>query len=176
MAMVIVSKRATRQQADLVADGYMLIDVTSTAENETFRKFSPFYPHGNIPIPKMNRTSWSVEGVWQGLKVFENEGIDQSKFDNKTMKLLKRPVNAKRGKILGHKYGDEISSYVDARKNIYIPTYKWVAETYLKNEIELLRGLINEGGKIAFVDYDTNCDIENTKKPLAHASIIMSII
>ena len=47
-----------------------IIDVTSRGI-EPWVRFSPFYPHGGIPIPNSPSVSaQSVEGLWQGLKVF----------------------------------------------------------------------------------------------------------
>ena len=47
------------------ADGIdaVLVDLTSKGE-EPWIRFSPFYPHGDIPIPMGNgATAHSVEGV-----------------------------------------------------------------------------------------------------------------
>lgn len=49
--VVLVGKRSKKAQEALVKEGYMLIDVTSSNDDATFRKFSPFYPHGDIPVP-----------------------------------------------------------------------------------------------------------------------------
>ena len=47
------------------------------------KKLSPFYPHGGIPVPfSESVTAMCVEAVWQGLKVFENCGIDTELFKN----------------------------------------------------------------------------------------------
>jgi len=90
------------------------------------------------------------------------------------MKGIKRGVTVKTGRVKGHmiKDTDELLGYVEARKRIYIPTYEHVLQNHLKNEVELLRGLLAEGNKIAFLDYDINEDVENTAKPLSHASLI----
>lgn len=177
--IVIVSKRQKKRQSDLESKGYVLVDVTSSSENETFRKFSPFYPHGNIPVPGMpGVTSYSVEGIWQGLKVFEKESIDLSKLNIKSMKNIKRAVGEKRGRVKGHAWEtkEQVLDYISARKKIYIPTYHYVLEHHLKNELALLKGLLQEGQKIAFVDFESNEDIENTTKPLSHASLIKHVL
>ena len=59
-----------------------------------------------IPIPGESKTvtATCVEALWQGLKVFENCGIDLMMFRNDTMKNIKRTVR-KFGKPLGHQYG-----------------------------------------------------------------------
>ena len=75
-------------------------------------------------------TAACVEAIWQGLKVFENEGIDLAMFRNDTMKNIKRTVR-RFGKPLGHQYGvfsKELLSYDDAKRLIYIPSYKYPTE------------------------------------------------
>ena len=68
----------------------MIIDVTSKAQDE-FVKFSPFYPHGGIPVPfTEGEHALSVEGIWQGLKVFEDTDVDETLFWKKDMKGMKR--------------------------------------------------------------------------------------
>jgi hypothetical protein len=52
-----------------------IIDVTSKGPKPWVR-FSPFYPHGNVPVANSPAyTAQSVEGVWQGLKVFASEDL-----------------------------------------------------------------------------------------------------
>ena len=51
-----------------------------------FTVFSPLYPHGDIPIPGREHGklfSQTVEGIWQGLKIFEGSGQTESMFDSK---------------------------------------------------------------------------------------------
>lgn len=177
-AVVIVNKKSRKRQQELADAGYMLIDVTSTSSDETFRKFSPFYAHGSIPVPGMEgRTSQSVEGVWQGLKVFENEGIDATKFDIKNAKNIKRSSRAqKRGPCVGHRFGEEKLEYIEARKRIFVPTYQFVLEQKLAKELALLKGLVAEGNRLALLDYETNEDVDDPRKPLSHASLVKRCI
>lgn len=151
----------------------IIIDVTSKGKLPML-KFSPFYPIGNIPIPfSPNKFSESVEGIWQGLKVFENNDIDQSKFQIKAMKGLKRTVR-KFGIPKGHRKGvngNELLDYINARKLIYLPAYKWVLDNRLKEQIEELRK-ISKNKTLILLDYETNGEIENPKKPLSHAQLI----
>lgn len=79
-------------------------------------------------------TATCVEAVWQGLKVFESADVDLKMFKNDSMKNIKRTVR-KFGKPLGHRKGvngRELLDYIEARKLIYIPTYKWVLEIRCK--------------------------------------------
>ena len=152
----------------------ILADVTSSAKDGLV-KLSPFYPHGGIPVPfSEDYTATCVEAIWQGLKVFEGADVDTSLFQNDTMKNIKRTVR-RFGKPLGHRKGvngTELLGYIEARKQIYIPTYKWVLENKVADIIERLRNASNSGKTIVLLDYDTNADVENAKKPLSHASLI----
>ncbi len=150
-----------------------IIDVTSKGIYP-FLKFSPFYPIGDIPIPfTANRYSASVEGIWQGLKVFEEVDVDEKKFAITNMKGLKRTIR-KYGKPKGHRKGiegNELLGYIDARKQIYLPTYKWVLQNKLSNELTQLQKIMTEED-LVLLDYETNGDIENALKPLSHAHLI----
>ena len=137
-------------------------------------KLSPFYPHGGIPVPfSEGFTATCVEAVWQGLKVFEGADVDTSLFLNDTMKNLKRTVR-RFGRPLGHRkgvYGKELLGYVEARKQIYLPTYKWVLENKVPRIIERLREA-SKTKTIVLLDYETNCDVDDPRKPLSHAFLV----
>ena len=154
----------------------VIVDVTSKGEYKTL---SPFYPHGGIPIPfSGNVTSQSVEGIWQGLKVFKNEGIDFSCFDNKTMKNLKR-TNRVHGQCIGHQKGlgsKELLGYLTARRDIYVPSYKWILEHKCQKEIQYFKELLNNGKTLVLLDYNTNEDVFNASSPLSHAALIKKYI
>ena len=177
--MIIIESK--RKKLAMILKKYpdaILADVTSGAK-DGLRKLSPFYPHGGIPVPFSDGyTATCVEAVWQGLKVFESCDVDTTLFYNDTMKGLKRTVR-RFGKPLGHRKGvkgKELLSYIEARKQIYIPTYKWVLENKVADIIERLRNASNEGKTIVLLDYDTNADVENAKKPLSHASLIKAYV
>jgi len=152
----------------------ILADVTSGAKDGLV-KLSPFYPHGGIPVPfSEGYTATCVEAIWQGLKVFEGSDVDVQMFQNDTMKNIKRTVR-RFGKPLGHRKGvngTELLGYIEARKQIYIPTYRWMLENKVPHIIERLREASNSGKTIVLLDYDTNADVEDAKKALSHASLI----
>lgn len=175
--MILIKNKRTKTENILKQyPDAMIFDVTSKGE---YKRLSPFYPHGGIPIPFSGTvTSASVEGIWQGLKVFVNEGIDFSCFTNRTMKDLKRTVRT-HGRCLGHQKGlgsKELLGYLTARREIYVPSYYWMLEHKCKEEIEYFISLLKEGKTIVFLDYDTNEDIDNPSKPLSHASLIKRYI
>lgn len=172
--MIIIESK--RKKAETILKKYpnaILADVTSKAAGALV-KLSPFYPHYGIPVPfSPGYTATCVEAVWQGLKVFEHQGIDVSLFQNDTMRNLKRTVR-KFGRPLGHQKGvnsTELLGYIEARKQIYIPTYKWVLEHKVFDIIESLREA-SKTKTIILLDYDTNSDVDDPKRPLSHASLI----
>ena len=176
--IIIESKRKAPATILKKYPGAILADVTSSAKDGLV-KLSPFYPHGGIPVPFSNGyTATCVEAIWQGLKVFEGADVDVDLFQNATMKNIKRTVR-RFGKPLGHRKGvngSELLSYIDARKQIYIPTYKWLLENKVSDIIERLRAASNSGKTIILLDYDTNADVNDAKKPLSHASLIKAYV
>ena len=151
----------------------IIADVTSQAKDGLV-KLSPFYPHGDIPVPfSEGCTAACVEGIWQGLKVFEDEDIDLSMFNNNTMKGIKRTTR-KHGRVLGHRKGingTEILGYVEAKHLIYIPTYRWMLEHKVMDIIERLRKA-SETKTIVLLDYNTCCNVDDATKPLSHAYLV----
>jgi len=173
MPLIVESRRKKTKTLNNKFPNSIHIDLTSKAE-QPWVKFSPFYPHGNIPIPFSDgMTSQSVEGIWQGLKVFESTAIDTSKFEIANMKGLKRTVR-KYGMVLGHAKGvesTELLPYLDARLQIYLPSYRWMLDQYLQDEVAQLRTL-SEQKTVLLLDYETNTNIENLNKPLSHAGLV----
>ena len=155
----------------------ILADVTSGAK-DSLVKLSPFYPHYGIPVPfSEGYTATCVEAIWQGLKVFEGCDVDVQMFQNDTMKNIKRTVR-RFGKPLGHRKGvngTELLGYIEARKQIYIPAYRWVLENKVTHIIERLKEA-SRIKTIVLLDYDTNADVENEKRPLSHASLIKAYV
>lgn len=152
-------------------------DVTSKAQDK-FVMLSPFYPHGGIPVPfSPDYKSFSVEGVWQGLKVFNNCDVDIDCFTNDTMRDLKRTVR-KYGNCLGHRKGVKgvsLLDYLSARKQIYVPTYYWVLENKVSNLVQQIKEE-SDKGLVFLLDYNTNCNVDDTSSPLSHAGLIRAFI
>lgn len=151
-----------------------IYDVTSTSEE--YAVLSPFYPHGDIPIPFSDGMyATCVESIWQGLKVFQNVDIDMSTFENHSGKGIKRTIR-RFGKPLGHRKGvngSEILNYFDARMLIYIPSYKWVLDNI--PTVKKLIHKITERLKlsdIVLLDYNTNYNFRDIFEPLSHAALI----
>ena len=175
--IIIESKKKSPESLKAQYPDAMIIDVTSKAQDE-FVQFSPFFPHRGIPVPFTDGvTATSVEGIWQGLKVFESTGVDTSVFRKSDMKDLKRTTR-KYGPMRGHSkglYTDELLGYIEARKFIYLPCYKWVLENKLQKLVTAVR-IISKNKPVVLLDYNTNPDVNDTKKPLSHASLIKAYI
>ena len=172
--IVVKSKKCSIANINKQYPDAIIIDVTSKATNE-FVRLSPFYPVGGIPVPSMEGvTSMSVEGIWQGLKIFEGEGIDTSCFTNNTMKGLKRTCRT-HGKCLGHFCNGQLLGYIEARKLIYVPCYNWMLQNRCADLVEKISAM-SQGRTVVLLDYDTNEYIENPTKPLSHASLIKNYI
>ena len=175
--IIIESKRKSLESLKEKYPDAMIIDVTSKAQDE-FVKFSPFYPNGGIPVPfTEGQVALSVEGIWQGLKVFEDNDIDTSLFSKRDMKNMKR-TKRKFGHCLGHRkgvHGEELLGYIEARKKIYLPCYKWVLENKLQKLVTAVR-IISKNKPVVLLDYNTNPDVNNPKSALSHASLIKAYI
>lgn len=173
----IDSRRKKEKTLKAKYPGAVILDITSKSETDLI-KFSPFYPHGDIPVPfSVDSVSASVEGIWQGLKVFEKFDIDESLFFNATMRNMKRTVRTL-GYPKGHRRGvkgEKLLDYIEARIEIFIPSYRFVLENKVKYLIDKLKTL-SEQKDIVLLDYATNCDIFNTKKPLSHAYLVKCFI
>lgn len=141
--------------------------------------FSPFYPHRNIPVPGLPGVrATCVEAVWQGLKVFEkNADVDYSTFLNDKMRGIKRTVR-RFGTPSGHRLGGRLLKYGQARKLIYLPTYKWMLDNIeeVQTMIGYLRNRVAQGENFVFLDYNTNGDWDDLKSPLSHASLVKAYI
>ena len=90
------------------------------------------------------------------------------------MKRTKR----KFGRCLGHRkgvHGEELLDYIEARKQIYLPCYKWVLENKLQKLVTAVR-IISKNKPVVLLDYNTNPDVNNPKKALSHASLIKAYI
>lgn len=175
--ILIRNKRCSVEKLKKEFPDCIIIDVTSKGEGE-WQRLSPFYPHGGIPVPfSEGVTSMSVEGIWQGLKVFEGVDVDRSSFYNDTMRGIKRTVRTN-GRCLGHRKGvngSELLGYIDARKQIYVPSYNWMLENKCAEQVRKIR-IMAKSRPVILLDYDTNDNVEDPSKPLSHASLIKAFI
>ena len=69
----------------------------------------------------------------------------------------------------------ELLPNVEARKLIYLPAYRFVLEHRLQEELRALKALATEK-VVVLLDYETNEDINNTKKPLSNAGLVKACL
>ena len=62
-----------------------------------------------------------------------------------------------------------------ARKQIYIPTYRWMLENKVSSIIERMKEA-SKTKTIILLDYNTNQDVDDASKPLSHAFLIKAYI
>jgi hypothetical protein len=173
--MLMVASRRTTPAAlhARYGEAASVLDVTSRG-TEPWVRFSPFYPHGQIPVPfSPGVTSYTVEGIWQGLKVFTTADIDTTKFALATMRGLKRSAR-QFGPVLGHRagvMGERLLPYLEARQAIYLPSYRWVLEQHLGDLLDDL-GHLARDHTVVLLDYATSGDVHDVTRPLSHAWLI----
>jgi len=168
MPVLVASRRRTRL-SQTYPDA-LILDVTSRG-TEPWIVLSPFYPHGGVPVPgHPDRTSQSVEGIWQALKVFAAEQEDFTKLDITTMKGIKRTVR-RLGPPLGHRLDGRLLSYEEARQLIYLPAYHWMLDHRAADLVTRLRELSSHQ-TVVLLDYTVNGDITDLSTPLSHAALI----
>lgn len=174
MRIEVVNRRRKPDSIAAAFPGAVVIDVTSRGPQPWVR-LSPFYPHGGIPVPfAPDVESASVEGIWQALKVFEEDDVDPSKLTITTMTGLKRTVR-RFGPVRGHRaglHGTDLLDYRTARERIYLPAYHWVLEHRTADLIAELRALAEDRG-VVLLDYTTNGDLDDLSTPLSHAALIV---
>ncbi len=170
----VVSRRRSATSIQAAFPGAEVLDVTSKGP-EPWVRFSPFYPHGGIPVPfTPDETAESVEGVWQALKVFDHADVDPAKLHVRSMKGIKRTVRSN-GPVRGHRSGlrgEELLSYADARRLIYLPTYRWVLENRVADLVHDVRKRAEAPGGVVLLDYTTNADVRDLATPLSHAGLL----
>ncbi|HXT90521.1 MAG TPA: hypothetical protein VN714_14810 [Trebonia sp.] len=169
MPLQVASRRRTTLQRDF--PDALIFDVTSKG-TEPWVRLSPFYPHGGIPVPgHPDRTAQSVEGVWQALKVFATEQEDFTKLDITSMKGIKRTAR-RFGRPLGHRLNGRLLGYEEARRTLYLPTYRWMLDNRTPELVAELREL-SDRRTVLLLDYTTNGNVTDLSTPLSHAALIM---
>eukprot|EP00026_Physarum_polycephalum_P006475 Phypoly_transcript_06518.p1 GENE.Phypoly_transcript_06518~~Phypoly_transcript_06518.p1 ORF type:complete len:309 (+),score=60.31 Phypoly_transcript_06518:763-1689(+) len=162
----------SKQLPESLSDQYFVVNI-----NSTFKRFSTRFPHMHVPIPFMpeNRVGSTVEGIWQGLQVYENEDTDGDyMIATKPRDLVRKAKGEFKGWRKGLR-GTGLLSLVDARKQILIPTYKHVLEKNLKKEVQQIQEKREREGKVIVVvgeGGEVGWDVEDEKVPFGAAGIL----
>jgi hypothetical protein len=168
MPVLVASRRRTRLSLDF--PDALILDVTSRGA-EPWIRLSPFYPDGGIPVPgHPGRTSQSVEGIWQALKVFATEPEDFTKLEHHHDEG-DQADGPRLGPPLGHRLDGRLLGYEQARRLIYLPAYRWMLDHRAAGLLARLRELASHQ-TVILLDYTTNGDITDLSAPLSHAALI----
>jgi hypothetical protein len=173
MQVHVASRRRAATSIEAAYPAATVVDVTSRGPQPWVR-LSPFFPHGGIPVPfTPGVTSQSVEGVWQALKVFAQADVDAAKLAVTSMRGIKHTA-ASFGPPLGHRrglHGTVLLGYEQARREIYLPSYRHVLEGPAAAEVDRLRALAAQG-VVVLLDYTRNDDPADLRTPLSHAALL----
>ena len=142
--IIIESKRKKLENILKKYPGAVIVDVTSKA-TDGLVKLSPFYPHGDIPVPfSQGYTATCVEAVWQGLKVFEDEDVDKPPYlINCKDELLKEGFR----KGIFHTDSDSLVFVAsDAMAHYIIMMYEVASEDKYRQELEEAESKCSKNG------------------------------
>jgi len=64
-----------------------------------------------------------------------------------------------------------VLDYETARRRIYLPTYRWVLDNCVQDELAALRA-VAAAKPLVLLDYTTNGDVANLATPLSHAALV----
>jgi hypothetical protein len=157
--MVIVKKICGNGGVEMMKKAYADAVVLNMTDKGAMKKLSPKYPHEGIPVPFEEEVmALSVDGIWNGCKVFERRGIDKRYFNKDMMKEVDREI----------KYGGKC-------KKILIPAYNWMLENKCGKLVNVLKK-ISEEKTLVLLDYSDNGDVENVSEPLSYASLLKAKI
>ena len=183
-AEVLVRHRAIGRdkflrQRGLAPGAVAFADVSSRSPDPVLRALSPFHPcPGGVPVPGdgEGRRAGSVEGAWQGLKVFSGAaagGADERMAFDLAARPRKRKAPSGES-VVGHRLGGELLAYVEARKRLYVPMYEWTLRHCpdAARALRALRELRARRQVLVLLDFDTNADVEDATRPLSHASLV----
>lgn len=93
------------------------------------------------------------------------------------MKNIKRTCR-RFGRCLGHRRGvtdPTLLGYLEARHEIYLPSYKWVLDNKCQDELKKIK-VMAQHRTVVLLDYETNCEVDNPRKPLSHVSLVKAYI
>lgn len=175
--------RAVSRAEGLAAGGDALaIDSADCAPPpmKRFEVFNPFHvdPAAAIPVPGRSETAWSIESVWQGLKVVDKRTAPEM-F---TATPHKRPPESERRRSKTYDYtasrfdlAGEVIGLVEARWLIYLPTYTHTLSHRVPSLVDdTLRAARAEGRPVRFYDWDDNFDIDDPRGSFAHSALLAS--
>lgn len=176
--IAIENRNTSREELRHKYPNALFVDVTFFSPNVESWKLSPYYIHGDIPVPNSSGYyATSVAAIWEGLKVFENRGIDISVFERTILAEVKR-TNADNGEFIGHQfgvYGQRIMDIREAREKILIPAYRSVLDYKAQEIIQWIRAY-NKKNCLVLLDNSVNCNIDDISTQLSIAFLVKAYV
>ncbi len=69
----------------------------------------------------------------------------------------------------------QLLPYVQARQQIYLPAYTWVLQHKVQPQLQRIAQAALQQ-PVALLDYETNCDVNDSSRPLSHASLVAAYV
>ena len=163
----------TRHDAKLIQ---MYKDVNTsmfcdTSSRSVYGALLSLFTRGNnlISVPKSDKFSLTVEGIWQGFKIINNQ-TDETLFDQERVK--KRRTQNYSETVF--KYGEKVINLVDARRKIFLPSHFYkldncVPQQFTDNLIRAHKGGITQ----YFYDVDDNPFIGDSSSSYSHSDALI---
>eukprot|EP01095_Lingulamoeba_sp_RSL-Kostka_P012761 TRINITY_DN5100_c0_g1_i1.p1 TRINITY_DN5100_c0_g1~~TRINITY_DN5100_c0_g1_i1.p1 ORF type:complete len:357 (-),score=117.82 TRINITY_DN5100_c0_g1_i1:162-1232(-) len=188
--IIIEYKRKNHESIKRIYGNYLMTYDITKGSTSTFSYLSPSYPHKKILIPGTNnKYASSVEGLYEGLKIFENDGIKIKCLINRKSQITKRYETEETGKFIGWRLGidaDEdceiITEEVLARYHLYVKPYLNILKNdpQAQEEINNIKESMKRFPSFKFVllinNKDFTYDWKDCSAPINHASIIRDYI
>ena len=170
--MVVVMKKVSEdymknvKEAQKIWQKALVFDVTLGGAME---KMDPSFPIEKVKIPGIRKWALSLNGVWEGLKVFSKKNeIDSTYFFNEK-KLGKTRKCKSYGNLIGVKIGEEVLDVEKGIEEVFVKGYKYL----LENRYDGLMNVIKNAAKekvVVLLDYNED------RYPVSHAEMIKDYI
>jgi len=116
---------------------------------------------------------YSVEAIWQGLKLIDGQiNLDMILGANRAEKRKFTPYPETK-----FKFGDAQIGLVEARLRIFVPTYQFVFDRLIpKQTKEDITRLTQRGIDQYFYDVDSNGNIYDPSTSYSHAALLVNLL
>jgi len=128
---------------------FVHFDPDKPEQNSPWNKFDLCYPHLMIPLKDAHPPKYgcSIEGIWQGIKTFDDETHDLSKFGISNGHGIRRPgKNARYVDFTTHELNE--MDIEEAKDKVLIPAFNHIIAHNCKSEYDELLQKMNDGYRI----------------------------
>jgi hypothetical protein len=144
--------------------------------DDPWRKFSPQYQHGQIPVPGMKGMyAESIQGLWEGMKLIGPKG-KKGRINPGYFTGPGRFRALKEGEwCSGFSYDGRQIGMAEARIRIFLPCYVWMIQNHCA---DLLGNIKIRASRQDIWLYDKigNVDPTDTSMEISHAAIVVAFL